>query len=101
MPTLKVSLALVSVSFLVAGASEAVRASERDQRDQQVRAADLQRLDSRVISRVGARDQDLAGMLARDARARVQAANVRENAAWANVKTRADWEKYRDARLQA
>jgi dienelactone hydrolase len=31
----------------------------------------------------------------------MQAANLRENKAWHEVKTRADWEKYRDTRVQA
>src|SRR5262249_25622982 len=40
-------------------------------------------------------------MLAEDAQARIQAANERENAAWEQVRTRDDWERYRDVRLQA
>ena len=74
-------------------------------------------------SRVGAADDDLAAqlhdlkadvfppdsdqarelprMLARDVQARMRAANVRENQAWGEVKTRDAWETYRDARLQA
>jgi hypothetical protein len=43
----------------------------------------------------------LGQMLAKDARSRMQAANQRENHVWQEVKTRADWEKYRDTRLQA
>ena len=40
-------------------------------------------------------------MLSRDVRSRLQAASVRENRAWQQVKQPADWEKFRDARLQA
>src|SRR5205807_713830 len=40
-------------------------------------------------------------MLAQDARLRMQAAVLRENTAWQEVKTRADWEHFRDSRLQA
>src|SRR5437899_3194769 len=43
----------------------------------------------------------LPQMLADDARARLRAANLRESQAWQVVKTRADWEKFRDIRLQA
>src|SRR5207244_9601329 len=38
---------------------------------------------------------------AADVRARLQAANRRETAAWRALKTREDWERYRDARLKA
>jgi cephalosporin-C deacetylase-like acetyl esterase len=44
---------------------------------------------------------DGAAVLARDIRTRQQAANVRENLAWASVKTRGDWERLRDLRLRA
>lgn len=40
-------------------------------------------------------------MLSRDVRRRLQAASARENRAWQQVKQSADWEKFRDARLQA
>ncbi len=40
-------------------------------------------------------------MLANDARQRLQAANVREGRAWEQLTGRADWEKYRDVRLDA
>src|SRR5262245_53894088 len=42
-----------------------------------------------------------AKQLARHAQARIQEANRRESHAWQQVHTRADWERYRDARLQA
>ena len=40
-------------------------------------------------------------MLARDVRSRVQAANLRENREWDGVKTRDDWERFRQPRLRA
>jgi dienelactone hydrolase len=39
-------------------------------------------------------------MLFKDARARLWAANQRENQAWAKVQTRQDWEGFRDSRLR-
>lgn len=44
---------------------------------------------------------ELNRMLARDVQARLRDANRRENQAWQQVRTRGDWEQYRDARLQA
>ena len=40
-------------------------------------------------------------MLARDVRSRVQAASLRENREWDAVKTRDDWERFRQPRLRA
>ena len=40
-------------------------------------------------------------MLARDVRSRVQAASSRENREWDGVKTRDDWERFREPRLRA
>ena len=40
-------------------------------------------------------------MLARDVRSRVQAASLRENREWDGVKTRDDWERFRQPRLRA
>ena len=40
-------------------------------------------------------------MLVRDARSRLQAANLRENRAWEEVKSREDWEAFRPPRLRA
>jgi hypothetical protein len=64
-------------------------------------AEQLRALDARVFPADGDRAKELPLMLARDARARMGAANVRESQAWAAVQTRADWEKYRDTRIQA
>ena len=40
-------------------------------------------------------------MLSDDADARLREANRRDARQWANVRSKADWEKFRDARLQA
>jgi dienelactone hydrolase len=41
----------------------------------------------------------LAQMLAKDARTRIQAANRRESAAWHLLRSKQDWERYRDERV--
>jgi dienelactone hydrolase len=64
-------------------------------------AAQLRGLDARVFPPDGDRARDLPQMLRRDVRARLTAAGVRENQAWQEVKDRASWEKFRDARLRA
>lgn len=64
-------------------------------------AAQIRKLDARVIPAGGRWAEALPRMIARDASARIRAANRRDTAAWRQVKTRADWEKYRDPRLQA
>ena len=52
------------------------------------RASWLRRLDGRALPQGGEREEEPAGMLSRDVRARTQAANLRENHAWEQVKTR-------------
>jgi cephalosporin-C deacetylase-like acetyl esterase len=47
------------------------------------------------------RGKELSRTLPRDVQTRLRAANLRENQAWQKVQTRADWEQYRDIRLQA
>jgi cephalosporin-C deacetylase-like acetyl esterase len=64
-------------------------------------ARQLRDLDAKVFLADGTRAKALAEMLARDVRARLQAANLRENEAWRKVSSRPDWENYRDVRLQA
>ena len=65
------------------------------------RAAWLRRLDGRVFPQEAERAEEPAGMLARDVRSRVQAANLRESREWEGVKTRDDWERFREPRLRA
>jgi cephalosporin-C deacetylase-like acetyl esterase len=65
------------------------------------RAAWLRRLDGRVFPRGIEREQEMAGMLARVVQSRVQEANLRESREWDGVKTRHDWEQFREPRLRA
>src|SRR5262245_23699580 len=65
------------------------------------RAAALRMLDGRVLPAEAEQGAERSRMLARDAKARVQAANLRENAAWEHVVSRADWEAFRDRRIEA
>lgn len=58
-------------------------------------AARLRDLDGRVLPAEQPR------MLGRDARSRIEAANQRESQAWAAIRTKADWERYRDAKIKS
>jgi cephalosporin-C deacetylase-like acetyl esterase len=64
-------------------------------------AAVLRTLDGNVWPREGDKAKELGRMVARDVRARIQAANEREDKVWRQVQSRADWEKFRDTRLEA
>jgi hypothetical protein len=64
-------------------------------------ASQLRELDARVFPADGETAKALPGMLARDVRARIQAAASRENAAWHAARSRDDWERLRDARIRA
>jgi dienelactone hydrolase len=64
-------------------------------------ATGLRKLESRVIVLGAVREPPLAPMLARDARAALRAANEADAEAWEKVKSRADWERFRDARVQS
>src|SRR5689334_24864967 len=55
----------------------------------------LRELDAKVLP------AELPRMIGRDARARIELANQRESKAWSEIRTRADWEKYRDAKVRA
>src|SRR5436190_12592413 len=62
-------------------------------------AARLRALDSNVFP-AGERNA-LSRMLATDVRARRDEANRRDARAWAQVKSRAGWERFRDRRIDA
>ncbi len=83
---MRTAAALLAV--LIAGAARA---------DPPALAARLRALDVTTLPA----DPPPGTMLATAARARLRAAAERENAAWARVRTRADWEAFRDARLRA
>jgi len=61
----------------------------------------LREFDARVITVGKLRENPLASMLARDAKAALREANLRDAKAWSAVKTRADWETFRDGRIEA
>src|SRR5712692_1329419 len=56
----------------------------------------LRAWDTMVVPADSPQAKRLSRMLDDDARARIRAANLRESRAWQEIKTRADWEKYRD-----
>ena len=64
-------------------------------------AESLRTLDARVLVLGKVRDNPLAAMLSRASKADLREANQRDLKAWQLVKTRADWEKFRDVRIQA
>jgi cephalosporin-C deacetylase-like acetyl esterase len=64
-------------------------------------AAQLQELTANVLPADEGLAKQLRQMLAQDMRGRRTAANQRETKAWLAVQTRADWERYRDVRIQA
>lgn len=63
-------------------------------------AADYKDVDPNVFPKDDPRAKDLPKMMSTDARKRMQEANVRESKAFAALKTKDEWEKYRDARIQ-
>ncbi len=64
-------------------------------------AEQLSKLNARVYPAEGEQAKVLSQMLLKDSRARLREIVRRENAAWAKVQNRADWEKFRDQRIQA
>jgi cephalosporin-C deacetylase-like acetyl esterase len=95
MPTLRRALTVLTLPVVLALPGSVTPAADGDL------PARLRDLDSRVFPPDGDRVRELPRMLSRDLRAPLQAANERENRAWQEVKTRTDWERYRDARLRA
>ncbi len=61
----------------------------------------LRRLDATVIPADTAQAKELPQMLSRSAMTRLHAANRQDTEAWHRVRTRSDWEQFRDARLRA
>src|SRR5262245_51822726 len=57
---------------------------------------------SKVAPEVLAKEQraEAAGMIGRDIRRRTAEANATNRAEWAKIKTREQWEKYRDDRIE-
>jgi dienelactone hydrolase len=63
-------------------------------------ATQLTALDATVVTDAD-KAKKLGQMLADDARARIRAVNQRETKLWQEIKTKADWERFRDQRLKA
>jgi dienelactone hydrolase len=61
----------------------------------------LRELDGTVLPADGEPAKQLPRMLSQHARARLREANRRESQAWQQIQSRADWEHFRDARIQA
>jgi dienelactone hydrolase len=61
----------------------------------------LHELEGNVLPSKGEQAKEQRLMVARDVRALIQAANQRDRKAWQQVQGRTDWEKFRDARLEA
>jgi len=64
-------------------------------------ASQLRDFNSTVVPADSERARQLPTMVADDVRARLRAASQRETKHWQDIKTRADWERYRDPRIQA
>lgn len=62
-------------------------------------AADLKDVDPNVFPKDDPRAKDLPKMMWADATRRMKEANLRESKAFAEVTTKEQWEKYRDARI--
>lgn len=62
-------------------------------------AAELRDLQANVLPATA--QEQLRGMLDDDLRARLRAANQRESEAWAKVQSQADWERFRERRMEA
>src|SRR5436190_15330813 len=63
-------------------------------------AADFKDVDPNVFPKDDPRAKELPKMMWVDAKKRMQEANLRESKAFAEVTTKEQWEKYRDARIQ-
>ena len=91
---------VVPIALVVATITSSVLAADQSQRVSEL-ATKLRQLDARVFPADSERAKVLPQMLALDAQRRIQGANLRESSLWEAVKTRADWERYRDARIAA
>jgi cephalosporin-C deacetylase-like acetyl esterase len=91
-----------SVSAAVAVAAVALFPLPRSKgADKNTLADQLRELEGRVLPPEGDLAKQLPRMLGQHARDGIRAANERETRAWREVKTRAEWDRYRDSRIQA
>jgi cephalosporin-C deacetylase-like acetyl esterase len=61
----------------------------------------LRGLDPTVLATDAEKAKVLQGMLSRDVRSRMDAANRRDAELWSAIKTKADWERFRDQHIDA
>jgi cephalosporin-C deacetylase-like acetyl esterase len=78
-----------------------VLASAPAHADEKKLADILRDLDANVFKPGSDEAKAASTMLSRDVRARLQAANRRSTEEWRQIKTKDDWEKFRDAKLKA
>ncbi len=95
------ALAKVTVLLLLAAAAWAPCGGTTGAQQGDEMVTRLRELDVRAVPAGSEAAKALPQMLARDIRSRRAAANRRETLAWRALKTRADWERFRDVRLQA
>lgn len=88
-------MALIA-ALLVVGAMPLLSAGEQKQDNL---AGQLRELDATVIPTEQAKEKQLGQMLYRSVKARLTEANDRDREAWREVKTREQWEEFRDQRL--
>jgi cephalosporin-C deacetylase-like acetyl esterase len=89
------------LSLLFAAALLASLALAADDAETKALADKLRGLDATVLATDADKAKDLQGMVSRDLRQRFHDANLRDVDAWRAVKSKADWERFRDARLEA
>jgi dienelactone hydrolase len=92
LPLLGAVCALV-LPFLIAVRADDLTPAQLEQK--------LRELDVRAWPKDSEAAKEAANMLYRDVRARLRAAGQRESDAWRQIRTRADWEKYKAPRIEA
>ncbi len=90
--TSRIHLFVICVTIATASAATAQESALADA---------LREFDSRVIVVGKVRENPLASMLPRDAKAQLRDANLRDAKAWAAVNTLSDWKAFRKARIEA
>jgi dienelactone hydrolase len=96
LPAIAIALGVASSLAQAGPPSKAEDASQR-----RAIAGQIQKLSPNVFPAEQAKARQLGKMLARSVEARIRAAALRENRAWHEVKTLADWERFRERRLEA
>ena len=89
-----------SVALVIALGGSALFSSSAAAADADL-ATRLRELRSSVVSPESELAARLPQMLADDVRARIASANRRSSTTWAGIRSRAQWERFRDARIEA